>query len=148
MKTKTMMRNRFPIRVIVLTSVCVATVVRGQAYDLFLHTFDGGGGASVGGEFTLTGTIGQPDAGPNAVPMTGSVFELTGGFWQAPSVTCLCLGDMNADGFRNGRDVHQFVQCIIAGGACACANVDGAPGLTDADVAMFVSDLLAGNACP
>jgi hypothetical protein len=36
-----------------------------------------------GGRFTLTGIIGQPDAG---VTLTGGQFSLTGGFWSFLSV--------------------------------------------------------------
>jgi hypothetical protein len=40
-------------------------------------TIDGGGGTSTGGVFTISGTIGQPDAGK----MSGGNFTLAGGFW-------------------------------------------------------------------
>jgi hypothetical protein len=40
-------------------------------------TVDGGGGTSGGGQFTLSGTAGQPDAGV----MTGGGYTLHGGFW-------------------------------------------------------------------
>ena len=49
-------------------------------FDLDWYTIDGGGDMfSTGGEFELSGTIGQPDA--TTVVMTGGDFELTGGFW-------------------------------------------------------------------
>jgi hypothetical protein len=38
---------------------------------------DGGGGTSTGGVYSVTGTIGQPDAGT----MSGGNFTLEGGFW-------------------------------------------------------------------
>ena len=41
------------------------------------YTIDGGGGTSTGGGFTLSGTIGQPDAGT----LSGGAFTLKGGFW-------------------------------------------------------------------
>jgi hypothetical protein len=56
-----------------------------HAIDWF--TVDGGGGASSGGSFTLTGTIGQPDAGK----MTGGSYMLEGGFW--PGVVVLSIGE-------------------------------------------------------
>jgi len=40
-------------------------------------TVDGGGGASSGGDFTLSGTAGQADAGA----LAGGGFSLQGGFW-------------------------------------------------------------------
>ena len=41
-------------------------------------TVDGGGGASSGGDFTLSGTAGQADAGA----LAGGGFSLQGGFWS------------------------------------------------------------------
>jgi len=40
-------------------------------------TIDGGGGTSTGGLFTVSGTIGQPDAGT----LSGGNYTLQGGFW-------------------------------------------------------------------
>jgi hypothetical protein len=48
-------------------------------YSIDWFSVDGGGGASTGGTYTLTGTIGQPDAGA----MSGGNFTLVGGFWSA-----------------------------------------------------------------
>ena len=61
---------------------------------------------------------------------------------------CACLGDMNSDGKRDGADISAFVGCVIQGGSCACADVNGMNGVTFADVAVFVADLLTGTACP
>ncbi len=49
-----------------------------QSYDLSWHKVAGGGGTSSGGNFTVTGTIGQPDAGH----MSGGVYSVDGGFWS------------------------------------------------------------------
>ena len=50
----------------------------GDPFDLTWNTVDGGGGMfSSGGDFTLGGTIGQPDAGF----LSGGDFGLSGGFW-------------------------------------------------------------------
>jgi len=51
--------------------------VRGQTYTLDWSTIDGGGGTSTGGVYSVTGTIGQPDAGH----MSGGNYSLDGGFW-------------------------------------------------------------------
>ncbi len=80
--------------------------------------------------------------------MTGGNFELTGGFWPGAVPQCACLGDMNADGERDGADVSAFVGCVIQGGSRLCADVNGMNGVTLADVAMFVADLLTGTGCP
>ncbi|QDV89854.1 hypothetical protein RAS2_09290 [Phycisphaerae bacterium RAS2] len=66
----------------------------------------------------------------------------------SPAISCSCPGDMNADGFIDGRDIQQFTQCIFSGGSCICAEMDETPGLTLADVAAFVEDLLSATACP
>jgi hypothetical protein len=46
-------------------------------YNLSWYTIDGGGRTSSGGQYVLTGTIGQPDAGYSA----GGSYEFWGGFW-------------------------------------------------------------------
>ena len=40
-------------------------------------TLDGGGGTSTGGQYTVSGTVGQPDAGT----MAGGRYALEAGFW-------------------------------------------------------------------
>jgi hypothetical protein len=55
--------------------------VRGQ-YALDRFTVDGGGGTSAGGGYSVTGTVGQPDAGI----MSGGSFTLAGGFWPGLAV--------------------------------------------------------------
>jgi hypothetical protein len=51
----------------------------GGDYVLIKNTIDGGGGSSAGGDFELTGTIGQPDAASQTA--SGNEFALAGGFW-------------------------------------------------------------------
>jgi len=46
-------------------------------------TIDGGGGSSSGGVYSVSGTIGQPDA---SSAMTGGGYSLTGGFWSLLAV--------------------------------------------------------------
>ena len=122
----------------------VATVLFAQTYDLTWHTIDGGGGYSAAGDFELEGTIGQHDAGI----MTGGDFEMSGGFWAGAVTQCACLGDMNADGNRDGADISAFVACVVQGGSCLCADVNGMNGVTLDDVAVFVADLLSAAPCP
>ena len=49
-------------------------------YQIAWSTIDGGGGSSqsTDGQYTLNGTIGQPDAGI----AVGGEYTLNGGFWQ------------------------------------------------------------------
>ena len=61
--------------------VTFVEAVMAQSFDLSWNTIDGGGAtATTGGNFTLSGAIGQSDAGG---PMTGGNFTLNGGFWPA-----------------------------------------------------------------
>ena len=55
--------------------------------DIKWHTVDGGGGTSSGGDFVLSGTFGQPDAGD----LTGGDFMLHGGFWQPAADSDICF---------------------------------------------------------
>lgn len=64
-----------------LALVTGAEVSRAQNYAIVWFTIDGGGGTSTGGAYSVSGTIGQPDAGG---PLTGGSYSLTGGFWALP----------------------------------------------------------------
>ena len=71
---------------LVRTLICTLTlalplVVRGQ-YSIDWFTIDGGGGTSTGGGYSLTGSVGQPDAGT----ISGGSFSLDGGFWAVIAV--------------------------------------------------------------
>jgi hypothetical protein len=101
-----------------------------QQFEITRSTIDGGGAMrSVGGEFELSGTIGQPDAGS----MSGGGFELNGGFWFP-----LAQADCNEDGGVNLVDYDAFEACLSGpdGGVaegCECFDVDrsGAVDLRD-----------------
>jgi len=53
-------------------------------YAIDWSTIDGGGGASTGGVYAVTGTIGQPDA--STTNLTGGPYSLAGGFWAIYAV--------------------------------------------------------------
>lgn len=65
----------------------------GQTYTVDWHTVDGGGGTSTGGVYSVSGSIGQPDAGG----MSGGNYSLDGGYWaivsaiQTPGAPSLTL---------------------------------------------------------
>lgn len=52
-------------------------------YTIDWYKVSGGGGASSGGTYSASGTIGQQDAGG---PMAGGGYSLTGGFWALYAV--------------------------------------------------------------
>ena len=71
--------TRLPITALLFgSSLCL----RAQPYELSWFTIDGGGGTSTGGVYSVTGTIGQPDAGG---PMTNGQYSVIGGFWALPA---------------------------------------------------------------
>ncbi|MGA2867987.1 MAG: hypothetical protein ABSF34_02330 [Verrucomicrobiota bacterium] len=57
--------------------------VSAQTYSIDWYKIAGGGGTSTGGTYSLSGTIGQPDA---SGAMTGGSYSLTGGFWSIIAV--------------------------------------------------------------
>lgn len=79
---KTKLRDQRPaVTITVLVLATAVSAVQAQSLSLEWWTIDGGGGTSSGGVYSLTGTVGQPDAGA----MSGGAFSLLGGFWPAPS---------------------------------------------------------------
>jgi hypothetical protein len=53
-----------------------------QAYSIDWYTIAGGGGASTGSVYSVSGTIGQPDLGG---PLTNGQYSVTAGFWALPT---------------------------------------------------------------
>ncbi len=74
------MRRLFLIVAVILTTVTTVSLALAQSGQLEIpwHTIDGGGTtASYGGEFVLSGTMGQPEAGISS----GGIYAVHGGFW-------------------------------------------------------------------
>jgi hypothetical protein len=61
-----------------LVGMLASVTTLAQTYSVNWSAVDGGGGTSTGGVYTVSGTIGQPDAGK----LTGSNYALEGGFWR------------------------------------------------------------------
>ena len=86
----------------------LANVSPAQSYSINWYKVSGGGGASTGGTYQVTGTIGQHDAGG---PMTGGAYSVTGGFWslvapvQTPGAPTLFIS-------RAGNTVTVYWQAI------------------------------------
>jgi hypothetical protein len=68
-----------------------------QQYSIPWFTVDGGGGTATNAAYSLTGTLGQPDAGF----MSGGGFTLVSGFWgivapvQTPGAPNLSISRLN-----------------------------------------------------
>ena len=71
------------IKSILLLGLLLPAVSNAQSYSIDWYKIAGGGGTSTNGQYSLSGTIGQHDAG---APMTGGNYSLTGGFWSLFSV--------------------------------------------------------------
>ena len=54
-----------------------------QSYSIDWYKIAGGGGTSTGGTYSVSGTIGQPDASST---LSGGSYSLTGGFWSLYAV--------------------------------------------------------------
>jgi hypothetical protein len=68
---------------LVLGAWCLGLCSAHAQYSIDWFKVAGGGGTIASGQFALSGTIGQQDAGG---PMTGGNYSLTGGFWALYSV--------------------------------------------------------------
>lgn len=92
------MKNKF-LKIVAMVALlpwpvmCVA-----QSYSVDWYKIAGGGGASTGGVYAVSGTIGQPDA---SGAMTGGNYSVTGGFWalinvvQTPGAPTLFMSRSN-----------------------------------------------------
>ena len=71
----------------IFAAVCglmlAAPTARAQSYSIDWFKIAGGGGTSSNGQYTVSGTIGQHNAGG---PMSGGPYSLTGGFWSLIAV--------------------------------------------------------------
>ena len=118
--------------VFVLPAVCLLIAVPAWGeYDLSWSTIDGGGGRSIGGDFTLTGTIGQPDAAWSS----GGQYELLGGFWPGGPI-CIVQFD----------DFARFAELWRDSGAGLPADLDGSGVVDFADLKEFADLWL--RCCP
>ena len=122
---------------------CVALAgPSGGSFEITWYTIDvGGTNNATGGNFTLSGTIGQPDAG---AVMTGGQFSLAGGFWPGVSSAPACPGDVNGDGMLNFFDVSAFLTAYNSMDPIADFNDDGM--FNFFDVSAFLTAYNSG--CP
>jgi hypothetical protein len=65
--------------IILFLCLLVPGISFAQNYSIDWYKVAGGGGTSTGGVYSVSGTIGQHDAGE---PMTGGNYSVTGGFWS------------------------------------------------------------------
>jgi hypothetical protein len=115
-----------------------------QIASLTWRTIDGGGETSTGGGYTLSGTIGQADAGT----LSGFGYEMLGGFWGGIGGSAQCYP--NCDGSTTVPvltvlDFSCFLNRFFAGDPYA--NCDGsttAPVLNVQDFGCFLNSFATG----
>ncbi len=114
-------------------------------FDLTWFTVDGGGGTSSGGDFVLSGTIGQPDAGD----LAGGDFVLRGGFWQLSGpCNSACVQDIDGSGDVRVPDLIKLLSCwgpLTGDPLCNCLDTDMS---TDVRVPDLIAMLAKWGACP
>jgi hypothetical protein len=59
--------------------LALAATAHAQQYSINWYKVSSGGGTSTGGVYTVSGTVGQPDA---SGAMSGGNYSVTGGFWS------------------------------------------------------------------
>jgi hypothetical protein len=94
-------------------------------FDLSWWSVDGGGGSSAGGDFTLVGTVGQPDAGL----LSGDSFTLQGGFLPGGGVWIT----------SNLVIQHILGLITLTGSALEAANANGVGPVDAADIVTLVN---------
>ncbi len=139
----------FSRRLAGLALLATASLARAD-YDLAWYTFDGGGANSTANGYAVTGTIAQPDAGPDD-GMSAGAYEIVGGFWgAAQAVACgnIAPCDVNCDGSLNGFDIQPFVLLLnnLAVPCSPCVgDVNGDGSVNGQDIQPFRDALLAGG---
>ena len=100
-------------------------------YQIVWSTIDGGGGQSGGGQYVLTGTIGQPDASYSK----GNNYGLLSGFWSG---SYFCFVDF--------PDFTIFTEYWLQTGSDLPADLDGNGVVDIYDLKIFVDEWLC--LCP
>jgi hypothetical protein len=101
-----------------------------SGYELSWYTIDGGG-VSSGGQYVLTGTIGQPDAAYSS----SEKYELLGGFWPGGP---LCFVDF--------KDFARFAEYWLYTGTDLAGDIDKDGDVDFEDLRRFADYWL--SCCP
>jgi hypothetical protein len=144
LETRKSARARTPVMLAISAVALVPSAALAQ-FSIGAFAISSGGGNSTAGTFSVTGTVGQLDAGQ----MSGGSFAVLGGFWNAAAVApCYanCDGNTSAP-LLSAADFVCFLGKFRSGDAYA--NCDGnttPPTLSAADFVCFVGAFRAG--CP
>ena len=119
--------------------------LQAQSYSIGWYKIACGGAAAGGGQYSISGTIGQPDAGG---AMSGGNYSLTGGFWSLISVV-QTAGLPNLAITHSGNSVIiswpntanfalQQNSNLAASGSTATSSSSGQAGRSDATTAALL----------
>ena len=73
------MKNTFLLAIWLVVAFVPVENAKAQSYSIDWYKIAGGGGTSTNGQYSLIGTIGQPDA---SGALKGGNYSVTGGFWS------------------------------------------------------------------
>jgi hypothetical protein len=124
-------RKGFVLMLASITVTILTSAGAEGAYNISQYTIDGGGGTSAGGQYELTGTIGQPDA---AYSESGR-YEVLGGFWPGGP---LCFVDF--------KDFARFAELWLETGTGLAADLYEDNIVDLLDLKLFVDEWLC--TCP
>ena len=138
--------NNILLCITVLLMLAVASAVAlTDDFDVDWYTVDGGGDMwTTGGDYELSGTIGQADAG---AIMTGGDFELTGGFWPIATVQ-FCPGDLDGDGDTDHSDLGILLGdwgCVGSEPGDCVGDLDGDFDTDHSDLGILLADWGCGT---
>ena len=68
---------------VVFISVLIPAIGLAQPYSIDWYKIAAGGGTSTNGQYSVSGTIGQPDA---SMAMSGGQYSISGGYWSLINV--------------------------------------------------------------
>ena len=102
-------------RICIAVLIAVSVPVIYADYEIDWYTIDGGGGYCSGGQYTLMGTVGQPDAGR----MNGGQYELSGGFRPGGY---LCIVDL--EDFAKFAEFWLYIECTELNDWCEGADLE------------------------
>jgi len=78
------MKNRIQTLCLILAGLLLALpTLHAQSYSVDWHKIAGGGGTSTNGQYSVSGTIGQPDA---SMAMSSGQYSVSGGYWSLINV--------------------------------------------------------------
>src|SRR5262245_53317779 len=147
------MNRHFVATFVTVAAVLALTSAAGAQPEIEAFVIAGGGGTSTGttqggSVITLSGTIGQCDAGPEMTGTLagGSIITLTGGCWPVVAMAQTpppCSADFNRDGFLNPDDLADFITCFFLQaqfpGVCPEAEFNGDGFVNPDDLADFIT---------